>query len=229
MDSLRQPRFPRSDMRTVFVATGNAHKIGEIRSLLGPEYVIVSQRDTSSVLNPEETGATFAENARIKAVTWAAFLGIEVCNLGASWVLADDSGLEVDALGGAPGVHSARYAALDTGRPGNSPDAENLAKLLRVMESIPEDRRLARFRCVLALTPVQPGAGADELAAGTRFFAGSCEGRIARVPAGGGGFGYDPVFIPQGFASSFAELGDGVKNQLSHRAQALEHLKREWV
>ena len=215
-------------MPTVFIATGNPHKIGEIHALLGSDYGILSQRDTSSVLNPEETGTTFAENARIKAVTWAAFLGIEVCNLGAEWVLADDSGLEVDALDGAPGVHSARYAALESGRKGNSPDAENLAKLLRVMESVPDERRSARFRCVLALTPVRPGADANELASETRFFEGSCEGRIARIPAGKGGFGYDPIFIPQGHPVSFAELGEGIKNQLSHRARALDQLKRQW-
>lgn len=229
MDSLPATRFSSSRMRTVFLATGNSHKIGEIRSLLGPDYSIVSQRDTSAALNPEETGTTFAENARIKSVTWAAFLGIEVCDLGAQWVLADDSGLEVDVLKGAPGVHSARFAALDDGRPGNSPDAENTAKLMRLLAAVPAEQRTARFRCTLALTPVRPGSSPDELAQETRFFDGTCEGRIALHAAGSGGFGYDPVFIPVGYEVSFAELGETVKNQLSHRAKALQRLKNDWI
>jgi XTP/dITP diphosphohydrolase len=215
-------------MRTVFIATGNAHKVGEIRAVLGASYSFFSQKDTNAVLNPDETGATFAENALIKAVTWAAFFGTEVCTLGAGWVLADDSGLEVDALGGAPGVYSARFAGLDDGRRGNTPDAENTAKVLRLLEAVPDAGRTARFRCALALTPVQPGSSPDELAAQTRYFDGACEGRIARQGSGGGGFGYDPVFIPEGYSVSFAELGESVKNQLSHRARALVRLKREW-
>ncbi len=215
-------------MRTVFIATGNAHKVGEIRAVLGASYSVFSQKDTNAVLNPDETGATFAENALIKAVTWAAFFGTEVCTLGAGWVLADDSGLEVDALGGAPGVYSARFAGLDDGRRGNTPDAENTAKVLRLLEAVPDAGRTARFRCALALTPVQPGSSPDELAAQTRYFDGTCEGRIARQASGGGGFGYDPVFVPEGYSVSFAELGESVKNQLSHRALALARLKQEW-
>ena len=216
-------------MRTLFIATGNAHKVAEIRAVLGPSYCILSQKGTSAVLNPEETGTTFAENALIKAVTWAAFLGTEVCGLGAGWVLADDSGLEVDALGGAPGVYSARFAGLDDGRKGNTPDAENTAKVLRLLEATPDAARTARFRCTLALTPVQAGVTPEELARQTRFFDGTCEGRITRQLSGGGGFGYDPVFVPDGHSESFAELGESLKNQLSHRARALARLKQEWV
>jgi XTP/dITP diphosphohydrolase len=153
---------------------------------------------------------------------------MEVCHLGAGWVLADDSGLEVDALGGAPGVHSARFAALDTGRRGNSPDAENNAKLLRLMAGIAPERRTARFRCALALTPVLAGADAAAMAAATRDFDGVCEGSLLERPSGSGGFGYDPLFVPQGWDRPFAELGAEVKNRLSHRARALEALRDAW-
>ncbi len=212
-------------MTTLFIATGNGHKVQEIRALLGGEYVVLSQRDTEVRLEPEEIGSTFAENAGIKSVTWASYLAMDECGLGADFVLADDSGLEVDALGGAPGVHSARFAALDDGRKGNSPDAENNAKLMRLLSAVPEDRRTARFRCVLALTPVTPGLTPDELADATRCFEGACEGRIATGAAGQGGFGYDPLFVPDGYPASFAELGEAVKNQLSHRAKALAKLR----
>ena len=216
-------------MTTVFIATGNAHKVEEIRGILGgPDRVFLSQGDAPVRLEPDETGATFRENARIKALTWATYLAMEVCNLGARWVLADDSGLEVDALGGAPGVHSARFAALDTGRRGNSPDAENNAKLLRLMAGIAPARRTARFRCALALTPVLAGADAGAMAAATRDFEGLCEGALLEHPSGSGGFGYDPLFVPQGWERPFAELGAEVKNRLSHRARALEALRDAW-
>ena len=166
-------------------------------------------------------------------MTWAAYLGTEVCQLGVDWVLADDSGLEVDVLGGAPGVHSARFAALETGRPGNSSDAENNAKLLRLLKDLPSEKRTARFRCVLGLTPVRPHqiesaspvCYADEFEVLTKLFDGTCEGQIGFAPRGQGGFGYDPLFIPDGFEQTFAELGGGVKNGLSHRARALAALK----
>jgi XTP/dITP diphosphohydrolase len=216
-------------MTTVFIATGNAHKVEEIRGILGgPDRMFLSQGDASVRLEPEETGSTFRENARIKALTWATYLAMEVCHLGAGWVLADDSGLEVDALDGAPGVHSARFAALDTGRRGNSPDAENNAKLLRLMAGIAPERRTARFRCALALTPVLAGADAAAMAAATRDFDGVCEGSLLERPSGSGGFGYDPLFVPKGWDRPFAELGAEVKNRLSHRARALEALRDAW-
>jgi XTP/dITP diphosphohydrolase len=190
--------------------------------------MFLSQGDASVRLEPEETGSTFRENARIKALIWATYLAMEVCHLGAGWVLADDSGLEVDALDGAPGVHSARFAALDTGRRGNSPDAENNAKLLRLMAGIAPERRTARFRCALALTPVLAGADAAAMAAATRDFDGVCEGSLLERPSGSGGFGYDPLFVPQGWDRPFAELGAEVKNRLSHRARALEALRDAW-
>ena len=136
------------------------------------------------------------------------------------YVLADDSGLEVDALGGAPGVQSARFAALDAGGAGNSPDRANNDKLLRLPERVPPARRTARVRCVLAVRRLFGPSAAE-----TVLFEGVCEGRISLQPAGGGGFGYDPLFVPDGYSQSFAELGEAVKNSLSHRARALEKLR----
>ncbi len=153
------------------------------------------------------------------------------------YVLGDDSGLEVDALNGAPGVHSARFAALDTGSPGNSPTADNNAKLLRLLRDVPLDQRTARFRCVLALTPVlrlesgsaSPVCYADEVELQTELFEGACEGRIGFAPRGQGGFGYDPLFTPEGYEATFAELGEEVKNGISHRAKALVKLKQRLI
>ncbi len=210
-------------MRVLFLATGNAHKIDEVKSILGPDFIVLSQRDTSVRFHIPETADTFEGNAALKALAWAAYLRTDTCNLGAEWVLADDSGLEVDALGGAPGVHSARFAALDPSVSGNSADAGNNATLLRLLGGVPDAQRSARFRCVLALVPVatpRPDA--------VRHFSGVCPGRIQREAAGGGGFGYDPLFVPVGHPLTFAELGAAVKNQLSHRAQALARLK-DWI
>ncbi len=136
----------------------------------------------------------------------------------------------MDYLNGAPGVHSARFAALDKDE--NSPDADNNAKLLRLLKDVPVEKRTGRFRCVIALVPVpeekiegaSPVCYADEFEA--QLFDGACEGRIQLAPHGAGGFGYDPLFVPDGFTQSFAELGEDVKNKLSHRAKALEKLKR---
>jgi XTP/dITP diphosphohydrolase len=143
-------------------------------------------------------------------------------------VLADDSGLEVDALGGAPGVHSARFAALDLGKHSsselareNSPDTANNEKLLRLLAGVPREKRTARFRCALALVEITPHPGIGD----TQLFEGACEGRIGLAPSGHGGFGYDPLFSPLGHEQSFAELGEEAKNKLSHRAQALAKLR----
>ncbi|MBL9173642.1 MAG: non-canonical purine NTP pyrophosphatase [Verrucomicrobiales bacterium] len=207
------------------MATGNAHKVAEIRDNLGPGVHLLSTRDVPSGIEPNETGATFEANARIKAVAWALHLARTPGLPTIHWVLADDSGLEVDALDGAPGVHSARFAARETGRPGNSPDGENNAKLLRLLDAIPDERRIARFRCVLALSPVIAGAPENELMARTRCVGGACEGRITRSAAGGHGFGYDPLFVPEGYTESFAQLGEHIKNSISHRARALVQLR----
>jgi len=180
----------------VIVATRNAHKVEEIRAILADFEVL----DLGALENPpevEETGTTFVENATLKAVA--------ISELTDALVLSDDSGLEVDALGGEPGVYSARYAGED----GN--DALNNDKLLRELSGKKE--RSARFRCVICLAKNgKPFAD----------FSGAVEGRILTERRGEGGFGYDPLFVPEGYEESFAELGEEVKNGMSHRARALE-------
>ena len=153
-------------MVSLLVATRNLHKVGEIRAILGERFHYLTLNDFPGAPEVVEDAGTFAGNATKKAVALAGWLGgrtesvpsgadnSTVAQPGQVFVLADDSGLEVDALNGAPGVHSARFAALDTGQPGNSPTAENNAKLLKLLGNLPLDRRTARFRCVLALTPV---------------------------------------------------------------------------
>jgi len=226
-------------MITLLIATRNAHKVGEIRAILGDQFAYLTLNDLSNAPEVMEDAATFAGNATKKAVQLAkwtmghAEYGMRNESL---FVLADDSGLEVDALQGAPGVHSARFAALDSVMAGNSPSAENNAKLLRLLKDVPEQRRRARFRCVIALTPVpEPGVEeaspvcyADEAELGARLFEGVCEGRIAMAQKGRGGFGYDPLFIPDGYQQTFGELSEEVKNRLSHRAKALALLKEQF-
>jgi XTP/dITP diphosphohydrolase len=202
-------------MTEIVIATRNAHKVAEIQGILGGRVCLLSQGDFPGAPTAIEDAATFAGNAAKKAEGLAAWLegNSRPAHIsGPFYVLADDSGLEVDALGGAPGVHSARFAAVDTASTGNSTDAANNAKLLRLLEGVPTERRAARFRCVLAL------ATRDKA---TLLFEGRCEGRIAMVASGVGGFGYDPLFVPEGFAQSFAELGERIKNDISHRARAL--------
>jgi len=207
-------------MNCFVLATRNAHKVGEIRRILGHQVRLLSQSDFPGAPAVVEDATTFAGNAAKKAEglsDWLAGHAPAALAGRTYYVLADDSGLEVDALGGAPGVHSARFAAEDAAGTDNSPDAANNAKLLRLLEHVPSERRTARFRCVLALAAQRQG---------TRLFEGSCEGRIARVPGGAGGFGYDPLFVPEGFTQSFAELGEDVKNTISHRALAFAQLRR---
>jgi XTP/dITP diphosphohydrolase len=230
---------------TFLIATRNAHKVAEIRAILGAEYRYLTLNEFPGAPKMVEDAGTFAGNATKKAVELAKWLAatrnpkLETRNL---LVLADDSGLEVDALSGAPGVHSARFAALDSGLAANSPDAENNAKLLRLLKNVPPEKRTARFCCVLALTPVElktqnpkpetltsPVCFADELELQTEIFEGACEGRIDSSPRGNGGFGYDPLFIPNGYDQSFAELGEEIKNKLSHRSKALKKLKESRV
>jgi XTP/dITP diphosphohydrolase len=233
-------------MLTLLIATRNAHKVGEIRAILGEEFQYLTLNDFPDAPEVVEDAGTFSGNATKKAVTLAKWLaetdsgraankeaGQWRMEDGVVYTLADDSGLEVDALGGAPGVHSARFAALDTGVPGNSSTADNNAKLLRLLEGVRLERRTARFRCVVALAPVvwagkqgaSPICYADEVELRTELFEGKCEGRIGLAPRGGGGFGYDPLFVPEGHEATFAELGEEVKNRLSHRGKALARLK----
>lgn len=213
-------------MVTLVIATGNAHKIQEIQDILGPGFHCRGLKEFAGAPTPVEDGDSFAANATIKARSIAAWLNAGHANEFGDetvYVLADDSGLEVDALNGAPGVHSARFAALDTGAAGNSPDADNNAKLLRLLQDVPDKQRTGRFRCTLSLLPLhQPDA--DPF-----ICDGACEGRLQHSPTGTAGFGYDPLFIPDGHDRSFAELGEDIKNALSHRARAVEKLKAHFA
>ena len=221
-------------MMTLLIATRNAHKVGEIQAILGADFDCLTLNDFSAAPVVVEDADTFAGNAAKKAVELAKWIANDQCGMRNAecenfFVLADDSGLEVDALDGAPGVHSARFAALDKSE--NSKDADNNAKLLRLLGDEPLEKRTARFRCVIALVPVvpekiesaSPVCFADEFE--PQLFDGACEGRIQFSASGQGGFGYDPLFVPDGFTESFAELGEDVKNQISHRAKALGKLK----
>lgn len=188
--------------RVVF-ASGNAGKLRELRELLGTDWVVVPQAELG--IDPAaETGASFAANALLKARHAARCSGLPA--------LADDSGIEVDALDGAPGVYSARYAGPD------ATDADNVARLLGELRDVPDEGRTARFRCVLAW--VNSADDPDPL-----FAEGCWEGRIAHAPAGVEGFGYDPVFVDPGSGLTAAELGSARKNARSHRARALRALR----
>tara|TARA_Y100000589_G_scaffold90606_1_gene85194 strand:+ start:1208 stop:1834 length:627 start_codon:yes stop_codon:yes gene_type:complete len=201
--------------KRIIIASGNTHKAEEIQTLLGDEFECRTLKDYPNAPEVEEDAATFAGNAVKKALSLIDWLKHHE-DFAEGWVLADDSGLEVDALGGAPGVRSARYASGTT--EGNSPDEANNAKLLTALDGKPEHQRTARFRCVLALA--RAGAyGQPEL------FEGTCEGHIAEAPTGSEGFGYDPLFVPENFVDTFGTLGAEIKGMLSHRAAALRKLK----
>jgi XTP/dITP diphosphohydrolase len=218
-------------MTTLLIATRNAHKVGEIQAILGTDFRCLTLKDFPAAPKVAEDADTFAGNATKKATELAKWLAkIPNSELRTpNFVLADDSGLEVDALNGEPGVHSARFAALDKAE--NSHDAENNVKLMRLLQDVPLEKRTARFHCVIAMVAVpekrievsSPVCFADEFEA--QLFDGRCEGRIQFSPSGKGGFGYDPLFVPDGFTESFADLGEDVKNKLSHRAKALAKLK----
>jgi XTP/dITP diphosphohydrolase len=184
-------------------ATRNANKTAEIRKILGPQFQVNDLADHPEIPHIAETGKTFEDNAILKAVTVSKHIP--------GFVVADDSGLEVDALGGAPGVYSARYAGPDAS------DNEKIEKLLEHLGRVraSKDARRARFHCVLALARKGEVLG---------MFEGVVEGQIADRPRGSHGFGYDPIFIPNGFQRTFGELEPAEKNQLSHRARALEKL-----
>jgi XTP/dITP diphosphohydrolase len=223
-------------MLTFLLATKNRHKVGEIKAILGPDIRFLTLDDVPGVPHVDEDRNSFAGNATKKAVQLANWLRqadnrILPAAEGRWYCLADDSGLEVDHLNGAPGVHSARFAALDAGTPGNSSDQANNEKLLRLLTGVAGSQRTARFHCVIALVPVpasclgeisRAGADAPELSA--RLFEGTCDGSILFEPRGAGGFGYDPLFLPLGLESSFAEIPDYMKNAISHRSKALRRL-----
>lgn len=185
------------------VASHNAGKIAEIKTLLSPLHIEVVSAAELRLGDVEETGTTFEENAKIKAETLTLQCGIPC--------LADDSGLCVDALNGRPGVFSARYA----------PDRDfnkGMQKLLEEMEASGSDNRKAHFSCCMALAC--PNAK-------TKIFEGRVDGKIALKPRGSNGFGYDPIFVPDGYEQTFAELGEDVKNKISHRSRALDKFIKE--
>ena len=192
-------------MKRIVLATGNAGKLREMQAILSPlDFEVLSQQDFDAP-EVEETGLSFVENAILKARGAAAHCGLPA--------LADDSGIEVDALDGKPGIYSARFASA------NASDAENIQKLLQDLRDVPETERSARFQCVLVLMrhPTDPTP---------LICQGTWEGRILFEPQGENGFGYDPVFYVPTHNCSAAQLGAELKNTLSHRAQALLLLKQ---
>ena len=187
------------------LASSNAGKLRELAAILAPlGYELVPQ-SSLGIHTPPETGITFAENALVKARHAARLSGLPA--------IADDSGIEVDALGGRPGVYSARYAGEGATDPGS------LRKMLDELRSVPSDQRSARYQCVIAFVRT-----ADDLS--PLIAHGTWEGRILVEPRGTGGFGYDPIFQPAGLDSSAAELSAGEKNARSHRGEALRALAR---
>jgi XTP/dITP diphosphohydrolase len=199
----------------LLLATRNAHKAREFHELLGDDFAVRDLSVFPEITLPEETGRTFAENARSKAIAISqdrlVFAGLRRGKQ--LFVLADDSGLEVDALGSAPGIFSARYAGK------GATDKQNIEKLLREMERVgahEHSQRSARFRCVLALACAGKILG---------VFSGIVEGMIVDVASGSAGFGYDPVFLPNGYEQTFGELPAHVKNKISHRARAVDALR----
>ena len=184
----------------IVLATRNRGKIAEITALL-PGVRFEPAASFPGCPEPEESGRTFEENALIKARAVARYTE--------RTALADDSGLEVDALDGAPGVRSARYAGTD------ATDWDNIFRLLDALDGISDADRTARFRCVMAVFAPDGRTWTEE---------GVCEGRILREPRGASGFGYDPLFVPAGYENTFGELDAAIKNRISHRAQALRRI-----
>lgn len=191
-------------MKTLVFASNNAHKLEEIRAILGAQYEVKSLKDIGCEVDIPETGSTFRENALQKATYVKEHFGFDC--------FADDSGLQVEALGGEPGVYSARYAKKNGVQFEGSKDEANMDVLLSKL--VNEENRKACFRTCVAL--IYEGA--------THFFDGTVEGRIITEKRGDGGFGYDPIFIPDGYEKTFAELGNEVKNGISHRARAVAQL-----
>ena len=190
-------------MIELVIATRNQHKTREIQHILGAEFRVRDLDAHPQLSEIRESGTSFEENAKLKALAASKHLP--------TLVIADDSGLEVDALGGAPGIYSARYAG------SNATDRDKIDKLLRELARVRarEDGRRARFRCVVALARNGNVLGT---------FEGHVEGRIATEERGESGFGYDPIFIPEGFEQTFGELPTEVKNAISHRAKAIRAL-----
>lgn len=192
-------------MKIVF-ATNNAHKLDEVRNILGAGFEVVSLADIGCTEDIPETGSTLKENAQQKAEYIYNKYGI-AC-------FADDTGLEVEALGGEPGIYSARYAAINNAGEGHDSEA-NMTVLLQKLEG--QENRNAHFKTVICLV-------GDALTDEVLFFEGIVEGCITTVRSGAEGFGYDPIFKPEGHDKTFAELGNEIKNGISHRARAVAKL-----
>jgi len=191
--------------RTILVATTNAGKVRELRAMLGDAVAWKTLADFPQAGEVEEDGTTFAENARKKATEYARATGL--------WTLADDSGLVVDALNGAPGVKSARFSGdVPPGTSRKEIDQRNIAKLLGLLRDVPQDKRTAHFVCHLCL------ASPEKVLAETQ---GTVEGIIVDEPVGENGFGYDPVFFVPALGKTVAQLADGQKNAISHRGNAI--------
>lgn len=191
-------------MKTFVLASKNQHKAEEIKEILGSNFEIITQTQAGAGdVDVIEDGATFEENAAKKAEA--------VMKATGKAVIADDSGLCVDYLDGAPGIYTARYAGE------NATNEENLEKLLKALDGVPPQERTARFVCVIALA--EPGKE-------TQFFRGECIGRITQVKKGEGGFGYDPVFYSDQYARTLAELEPHIKNAISHRSAALKAFRK---
>jgi XTP/dITP diphosphohydrolase len=190
-------------MQTLLVATRNTHKTREIGQMLGSPWIVRDLTSLPDAPNVEETGATFAENAALKALA--------ISRLSGGLILADDSGLAVDALGGEPGVRSARFAGED------ATDAQNRLKLIGLLKALSTREFPARFRCEMVLASQGEMLGS---------FSGTVEGIVVPLERGNHGFGYDSMFIPTGYRETFAELSSEIKNSLSHRARALAGVMR---
>ena len=203
-------------IREIVFATKNAGKLREIRQILEKEHLdieVVSMEEAGITEDPEETGTTFEENALIKAEACASILAGN--REEETVVLADDSGLEIDALGGEPGIKSARYLGHDT------PYSEKNAEILKRLEAVPDEERTARFVCAIAAVPVVNSQD-------KKVWRGVMEGRIARKTAGENGFGYDPIFYLPDRGCNSAELSEDDKNAISHRGKALRACV-EWL
>lgn len=187
--------------QAIFIASKNQHKIAEMKEILSRTGLsVLSMNDVQDLPDVTETGSTLQENAVLKALAVYEFTGLPS--------VADDTGLEVDALHGEPGVYSARYAGPDASY------SDNLNKLLAELKKMNQENRKARFRTVIAL----------KTSAGLQTFHGVCEGEILKSGRGSKGFGYDPVFLPDGYTESFGEMEESEKNRISHRALALKKL-----
>ena len=188
----------------LFLATGNQHKVKEMKKIMQDADVeLLSQADYDGLPEVVEDRETFGGNALKKARELGNYVNLPA--------IADDSGLVVDALDGKPGVYSARFAGPQ------ATDKENNKKLLKLLAEVPDEKRQAYFTCAMAFVTLD---GEEEIVVG------NCAGKIARQPQGESGFGYDPLFVPEGYRQSFAQLGVEVKNKISHRAKALQKMKR---